>query len=164
MSGRTQRHLTREFQAYERDPVPGVSIGLKADNLYVWTVLMQGPPDTLFEGGLFRAELRFPDNYPDQPPKFIFLTDIYHPNVYSDGNVCISILHPPGPDPLQYESAAERWLPVHTVSSIIVSIISLLSDPNCKSPANVDAAKLFKDDYPAYKKRVLACVRRSMED
>ena len=56
------------------------------------------------------------------------------------GDVCISILHEPGEDRYGYESAAERWLPIHTVETIVMSVIAMLSDPNCDSPANVDAA------------------------
>jgi ubiquitin-protein ligase len=58
--------------------------------------------------------------------------------------VCISILHEPGDDKYGYESASERWLPVHTVETILLSVISMLADPNYESPANVDAAvKIF---------------------
>ena len=56
------------------------------------------------------------------------------------GDVCISILHEPGDDKYGYETAAERWLPIHTVETICISVISMLADPNTESPANVDAA------------------------
>lgn len=64
----------------------------------------------------------------------------FHPTVDQDGNVCISILHEPGEDKWGYERAEERWLPVHTVETILISVISMLADPNDESPANVDAA------------------------
>lgn len=57
--------------------------------------------------------------------------------------MCISILHEPGDDKYGYEKAAERWLPVHTVETILLSVISMLADPNYESPANVDAAVIF---------------------
>ena len=60
--------------------------------------------------------------------------------VEKNGDVCISILHEPGDDKYGYESASERWLPVHTVETILLSVISMLADPNYDSPANVDAA------------------------
>ena len=60
--------------------------------------------------------------------------------MYKNGDVCISILHDPGDDKYGYESASERWLPVHTVATIALSVISMLADPNDSSPANVDAA------------------------
>ena len=54
----------------------------------------------------------------------------WHPNVYDDGRVCISILHPPGDDEFGYEQSSERWLPVHTVTTIMLSVISMMADPN----------------------------------
>ena len=84
--------------------------------------------------------------------------------MYADGRVCISILHNPGDDPHGYEDAGERWSPVQTVETIMLSIISMLSDPNDQSPANIDAAKEWREDYPAFKKRVAKCVRKSQEE
>jgi ubiquitin-protein ligase len=60
----------------------------------------------------------------------IFKTEMFHPNIFTDGSVCISILHAPGDDPMNYEDKSERWLPVHTARSVILSVISLLSEPN----------------------------------
>ena len=51
-----------------------------------------------------------------------------------------SILHAPGEDSYGYEAAAERWRPIHTAESILLSVISMLADPNTESPANIDAA------------------------
>ena len=76
-----------------------------------------GPPDTPYEGGFFQAEMTFPKDYPNHPPTLQFTSEFWHPNVYADGKVCISILHAPGDDAWGYESAAERWLPIHTVES-----------------------------------------------
>ena len=73
----------------------------------------------LGEGGFLRAELIFPPEYPLLPPKMKFITPMWHPNIYADGTVCISILHAPGKDEYGYEDASERWLPVHTVESIV---------------------------------------------
>ncbi|KAH0511472.1 Rabankyrin-5 [Microtus ochrogaster] len=69
-----------------------------------------------------------------------FITEIWHPNVDKNGDVCISILHEPGEDKYGYEKPEERWLPIHTVETIMISVISMLADPNGDSPANVDAA------------------------
>ncbi|KAJ0489455.1 putative ubiquitin-conjugating enzyme E2, ubiquitin-conjugating enzyme/RWD [Helianthus annuus] len=67
------------------------------------------------DGGFFNAIMTFPPNYPNSPPTVRFTSEVWHPNVYPDGKVCISILHPPGDDPNGYELASERWTPVHTV-------------------------------------------------
>lgn len=72
------------------------------------------------EGAFLRARMKFPDDYPLNPPELKFISKMWHPNIYEDGVVCISILHPPGDDPFNPgESAAERWTPVHTVESIV---------------------------------------------
>jgi len=85
--------------------------------------------------------------------------------VHDDGKVCISILHPPGDDVHNpQESAIERWRPILGVEAIIVSVISMLSDPNDESPANIDAAVMWRNDRTAFKKRVRDIVRRSQED
>jgi len=47
--------------------------------------------------------------------------------VYTDGRVCISILHSPGDDPLGYETSAERWSPVQSVEKILLSVVSMLA-------------------------------------
>ena len=101
-----------------KNPIEGFSAGLKDDSdPFIWEIMIMGPPDTLYEGGFFQAEMTFPKNYPNHPPKLKFVSEFYHPNVYADGTVCISILHEPGDDAYGYESASERWLPVHTVES-----------------------------------------------
>ncbi|XP_037085252.1 ubiquitin-conjugating enzyme E2 G1-like [Pollicipes pollicipes] len=69
-----------------------------------------------------------------------FITEVCHPNIEKNGDVCISILHEPCDDTCGYEKASERRLPVHTVETILISVISMLADPNDEGPANVDAA------------------------
>jgi ubiquitin-conjugating enzyme E2 G1 len=117
--------------------------------------MLVGPADTLYEGGFFKAQLDFPSTFPNMPPEMTFKCDMWHPNVYEDGKVCISILHPPGEDVFnQQESAEERWRPVLGVEQIIVSVLSILSSPNADSPANIDAGVQFRDDKAGFKKRV----------
>ncbi|KAK3084392.1 hypothetical protein FSP39_012818, partial [Pinctada imbricata] len=137
-------HFTTSLDLIKH-PVEGFSAGLvDDDDLFKWEVMIIGPQDTPFEGGFFKAHLDFPREYPNLPPKMKFISEIWHPNIGQDGLVCISILHEPGEDKYGYETAAERWLPIHTVETILVSVISMMSDPNDESPANVDAAILFE--------------------
>lgn len=84
--------------------------------------------------------------------------------MYLDGTVCISILHEPGDDQFGYEKAEERWLPVHTVETIMLSVISMLSSPNFDSPANLEAAKEGRDNPDVFKKKVQRVVRLSQEN
>jgi len=142
------------------------SVGLTDDRLDEWKVAIFGPPGSLYEGGIFNARLSFPSDFPIAPPKMKFVTSMYHPNIFSDGNVCISILHPPGDDEYGFELASERWLPTRSIESIIISVIVLLSQdiPNTDSPANVDAAKDARENPELYKKKVRRLVRRVMEE
>ncbi|XP_068956394.1 ubiquitin-conjugating enzyme E2 G2 isoform X3 [Petaurus breviceps papuanus] len=65
-----------------------------------------------------------------------FTCEMFHPNIYPDGRVCISILHAPGDDPMGYESSAERWSPVQSVEKILLSVVSMLAEPNDESGAD----------------------------
>lgn len=98
-------------------------------------------------GGLFLLRLQFPDQYPDKAPRVKFVSEMFHPNIFSDGNLCLDIIQ-------------EKWKPIYTVSSILASVQSLLCDPNTESPANADAARLFLADRKAYNKRVRAAAAR----
>ena len=144
----------------------GFSVGLVDDNdFYKWTVCFTGPEDTIYEGGFFKAILTFPDDFPQNPPEMKFITEMWHPNIYKDGRVCISILHSPGVDRFnEQESAEERWRPVLGVEQILVSVVSMLNEPNCDSPANIDASVQFRDHLEDYKKKVRQLVLKSMED
>lgn len=118
-------------------------------------------------GGNFRAHLTFPRSYPIAPPQMTFQSPIpFHPNIYPSGALCISILHPPGEDQYGYESASERWSPVQTPETILMSVISLFHSPNDESPANVEAARLLREeregDAKEFRKRCRACVRASL--
>lgn len=157
--------LKKQLADLNKNPVEGFSAGLADDeDIYKWEVLIIGPQDTLYEGGFFKATLTFPKDYPQRPPKMVFQTEMYHPNIEKDGTVCISILHEPGDDKYGYEPASERWLPIHTVETIIVSVISMLTEPNDESPANVDAAKTWRENPGEFKKIVARCVRKSQEN
>ncbi|KAL0486158.1 ubiquitin conjugating enzyme E2 [Acrasis kona] len=165
MSNHAALRLGKELSELQKNPVEGFSAGLVDDsNLFEWEVFIVGPPDTLYEGGFFRATLKFTDEYPNKPPVMHFLTPMWHPNIYKDGKVCISILHPPGDDEYGYEKSSERWLPIHSAESVLISVISMLSAPNDESPANIDAAKQWREQKDEYKKKVKQFVRKSQEE
>jgi ubiquitin-conjugating enzyme E2 G1 len=149
-----------------KNPIDLVSVGLVDDsNIHEWEILMMGPDGTLFEGGFFKARLVFPNDFPNMPPTMTFTSEMWHPNIYTDGKVCISILHPPGDDEFNtQETADERWRPILGVEQILVSVISMLSDPNDESPANLDAAVMWRNDKLAFKKKVRQIVRKSQEE
>ena len=121
---RAEKFLMQELKALSTgDRDDGFSAGLNGDDLFNWSVCIMGPEGSLYEGGIFQASLQFPHTYPDNPPVMRFITPIFHPNIWPDGKVCISILHPPGEDPMNpQEQASERWLPIHNVFSICMSV------------------------------------------
>jgi len=159
--------LARQLKLMQyQDHIPGISVGLVDDwNVFEWEVMLMINDDCKFYGGgFFKARLTFPPQYPLLPPSMKFETPIWHPNIYENGNVCISILHPPEEDSTGYEHASERWSPVQTPSTILLSVISMLSSPNDESAANVEAARQWRDDPAEFKKRVRRCVRDSIDN
>ncbi|KAI5282467.1 Ubiquitin-conjugating enzyme E2 15 [Ascosphaera acerosa] len=157
--------LAKQLKQMQDDrDLPGISCGLKDEsNVFEWEVMLMLSDDMkYYGGGFFKASLSFPQEYPLLPPKMKFETPMFHPNVYPSGEVCISILHAPGEDRWGYESAAERWSPVQTPETILISVISMLGSPNDESPANVEAAKLWREDEKAFKRKARQCVRASL--
>jgi ubiquitin-conjugating enzyme E2 G1 len=178
--------------------LPGISCGLVNDNVFEWEVMLMISDDCKYYGGMsphppslpphlnlppfiptanfalptggnFRCLLTFPPTYPLLPPSLTFKSPIpFHPNIYPSGLLCISILHPPQDDEYGYESAAERWSPVQTPETILLSVISLLHSPNDESPANVEAARLWREekvggkDAKEFKRRCRRGVRESL--
>lgn len=115
-----------------------------------WECGIPGKEKTIWEGGLFKLNIAFPDEYPTKPPKCKFVPPLFHPNVYPSGTVCLSILN-----------EEEAWKPAITVKQILLGIQDLLNDPNPESPAQADAYNLFKRDKAEYEKRIRRVVREN---
>lgn len=166
MSGSaSMKLLQNQLKQIMKEPSGFFHVELKDEsNLFEWIVYISGPQGTPYEGGIFKALLTFPNYYPYEPPKLKFLSEFWHPNVYENGNVCISILHPPGEDEMSGERPEERWLPIHTPETILLSVISMLADPNCSSPANVDASVEYRDKPVIFAKRVKSLVDKSKKE
>ncbi|EGX44664.1 E2 SUMO-conjugating protein ubc9 [Orbilia oligospora] len=119
-------------------------------DLRQWSCGIPGKEKTLWEGGLFKLEMVFPEEYPTKPPKCKFVPPLFHPNVYPSGTVCLSILN-----------EDEGWKPAITIKQILLGIQDLLDDPNPESPAQAEAYNLFKKDRTAYDKRIRALVKEN---
>ncbi|KAK4945551.1 Ubiquitin-conjugating enzyme subunit [Elasticomyces elasticus] len=159
----SQAVLLKEYKALAREK--WVQIDIDEDNIYHWNLaLLVLNPDSLYYGGYFKAQMNFPKDYPYKPPDFRFLKPLWHPNIYPDGRLCISILHAPGEDMMSGESAGERWSPAQRVESVLISILSLLDDAEISSPANVDASVMLRDEKESFKARVLQDVKASKKD
>ena len=158
-----EKILMNEYKALSKETWTNIS--LINDNIFEWSVaLIVLNPDSLYYGGYFKARMTFPKNYPYQPPDFVFERPLWHPNVYMNMRLCISILHQPGDDAMSGELAGERWSPVQRVESVLISVLSLLDDAECSSPANVDAGVMLRNDPESYKRRVAEDRETSKQD
>uniref|UniRef100_F1M3L4 Ubiquitin-conjugating enzyme E2E 1 n=1 Tax=Rattus norvegicus TaxID=10116 RepID=F1M3L4_RAT len=95
--------------------------GPKGDNIYEWRSTILGPPGSVYEGGVFFLDITFTPEYPFKPPKVTFRTRIYHCNINSQGVICLDILK-------------DNWSPALTISKVLLSICSLLTDCNPADP------------------------------
>jgi len=150
----TVKRLQQDLRTIQNEPIEGVYVELNNDNFFDWRIYFEGPKGTPFENGIYEAKLKFPIEYPYAPPELIILSKFYHPNVYPDGKVCLSVLHSPGTDPLNPGETPEmRWLPIHTVSSILQCFLSILDHPG-GAPANVGAQSEYNNNRNGYIERV----------
>uniref|UniRef100_A0A2P2I6F9 E2 ubiquitin-conjugating enzyme n=1 Tax=Hirondellea gigas TaxID=1518452 RepID=A0A2P2I6F9_9CRUS len=115
------RRIQKELADITLDPPPNCSAGPKGDNLYEWVSTILGPPGSVYEGGVFFLDIHFSPEYPFKPPKVTFRTRIYHCNINSQGVICLDILK-------------DNWSPALTISKILLSICSLLTDCNPGDP------------------------------
>lgn len=167
MSNKAAKILLTQYRECLDNPNQNFHVGLVNENdPFTWNVTFFGPQGSPYEGGIFTATMAFSTDYPNVPPTLRFMTPkLFHPNVYEDGFVCISILHSSGEDIASGESSDIRWSPAQNPYSVLNSVLSLLheEDFNLNSPANIEAAKLFKDHRDEFRKRAKQLVEESLE-
>jgi len=135
------QRLQQELLALMMSGDKGISAFPNGDDVFSWVGTIVGPQDTVYDGLVFKLSFSFPNGYPFTAPTVKFVTPCFHPNVDSYGNICLDILK-------------DKWSALYDVRTILLSIQSLLGDPNNDSPLNGQAATLWADQV-AYKKKLL---------
>jgi ubiquitin-conjugating enzyme E2 D/E len=132
------KRIMKELADLKRDPPANCSAGpIDENDIYKWEGSIFGPPDSPYTGGLFNVTIDFPVDYPFKPPRIVFTTKIYHPNINTNGFICIDILK-------------TAWSPALTISKTLLSILSMLSEPNPNDPLMPDIAKQYTEDRGTY--------------
>ena len=132
------KRIQRELKELQTSPEDNCTAGpVNESDIYLWNGTIIGPKDSPFEGGLFKLEIRFPIDYPFKPPTVRFVTKVYHPNINANGGICLDILK-------------DAWSPSLTVGKVLLSISSLLTDPNPKDPLVPEIARLYETNIQEY--------------
>jgi len=131
------RRIQKELTDLKVDPPANCSAGPIGDDMFRWEGVIMGPSDSPYTGGVFKLNIQFPVDYPFKPPHLQFTTKIYHPNINAAGLICLDILK-------------GQWSPALTISKVLLSITSLLTDPNPNDPLVPEIATLYKRDKAAY--------------
>lgn len=142
------KRLQKELMVLMTSTEKGVSAFPDGENLFKWIGTITGPRDTVYAGLTYKLTLEFPHSYPYSAPIVRFATPCFHPNVDAVGNICLDILK-------------EKWSALYDVRTILLSIQSLLSEPNNESPLNPQAAKLWNDQ-TKYKKHLTEEYHRTL--
>jgi ubiquitin-conjugating enzyme E2 D/E len=138
--------IKKELAEIQKNPPLEVSVGPAGDDLFHWEGVMNGPQESPYANGFFKFTIDFTDEYPMKPPHVRFTTKVFHPNVSACGEICVDILK-------------NNWSSAFTVSKVMLSISSLLTDPNPDSALNIESAQLYKSDRNAYNKEVKKWVK-----
>ena len=134
------KRISMELKDLQKDPPVSCSAGPIGEDMFVWEGCIFGPEDSPFHGGVFKLSIQFPVDYPFRAPHIKFLTKIYHPNINSAGFICLDILK-------------GQWSPALTISKVLLSICSLLNDPNPDDPFVPDIAALYKENHAEYEEQ-----------
>jgi len=145
-----QARLRKELKDLEKEPLEGITLQMDEGDMLKWKGTIEGPAGTAYFGYKLRVNISLTDKYPLKSPSVSFDHPVYHPNVGSSGNICLDILQ-------------SQWAPTLTLSKVMLSLSSLLNDPNASSPLNGTAAGLWNSDRPKYDEEVKKICEKNCE-
>lgn len=148
MSTPTKRKIMRDMKKLMEEPLDDIKAVPSREDIMDWRAIIFGPEDTPFEDGIFELKIQFTESYPQHPPEVSFITEIFHPNVYPNGELCLDILK-------------NRWNSAYGIGQVLLCIQSLLNDPNTDSPANSEASNLYINNKIKYNRKVRDLVEKS---
>ena len=130
----TLRRIKKELEELQKNPPENCSAGLMNEiDFFNWQATIIGPESTPYHGGVFKLSIKIPPEYPFWAPHIKFITKIYHCNINSNGSICLDILK-------------DKWSPAMTISQVLLSICSMMNDPNPNDPFVYDISELFIND------------------
>ncbi|KAG2154236.1 ubiquitin-conjugating enzyme/RWD-like protein [Suillus bovinus] len=149
------KRINKELIDLGRDPPSSCSAGPVGDNMFSWQATIMGPTDSPYSGGVFFLTITFPTDYPFKPPKVSFRTKIYHPNINANGSICLDILRDQWSPALTISKGVQTYyililLVYISLHAVLLSICSMLTDPNPDDPLVHDIAHLYKTDRTRY--------------
>ena len=142
------KRLQSELNRMNKEKSDMYKVSIIGDNILQWTAKIKGPLDSPYKDGVFNLNISFKKEYPFKPPDVSFDTKIWHPNIGSNGNICLDILK------------SGKWSAALTVSKVLISLISLLTDPNADDPLNSDAGRMYREDRKLYNEKVINYVKK----
>ena len=145
--GQALKRINKELADLAKDPPANCSAGPAGDDLFKWKATLMGPGASPYAGGVFFLDIQFPADYPFKPPQIKFTTKIYHCNVNDKGGICLDILK-------------DNWSPALTISKVLLSICSLLTDPNPDDPLVPEIANKFKTNRAEHDKTAAEWTRK----
>jgi ubiquitin-conjugating enzyme E2 D len=131
------KRIARELRDIEQSGITNCFAGPETENIFRWTATIIGPDDCPYSGGIFRLEIQFPVDYPFKPPQIKFITRVFHPNINSNGGICLDILK-------------DQWSPALSIGKVLLSICSLLTDANPRDPLVPEIARMFETNRPEF--------------
>ncbi|CAD7091118.1 unnamed protein product [Hermetia illucens] len=140
LSPQTIRQVIREVHELVDSPLEGIKIQINDADVTDIQALIEGPAGTPYSGGIFRVKLLLGKDFPQTPPKAFFLTKIFHPNVATNGEICVNTLK-------------KDWKPDLGIKHILLTIKCLLIVPNAESALNEEAGKMLLERYDDYSQR-----------